>query len=81
VKLTTYLESLTPDARRDFARRCQTSLEYLRQVAAGIRTPKVQLAVAISRESGGMVPVQAVMPGVDWDYLREALQVPVERAA
>lgn len=78
--LTSYLESLKLDARRDFARRCGTSLEYLRQIAAGVRTPKAQLAVAISRESDGMVTCESLMPDLDWAYLRGA-PAPQEQAA
>ena len=70
MNLTEYLESLAVDARRAFARRCGTSLEYLRQIAAGIRTPKAQLAITISRESGGLVTCESLLPGIDWAYLR-----------
>lgn len=80
MNLTAYLESLPVDARREFARRCNTSLEYLRQIAAGLRTPKVQLAVAISRESGGQVSCESLMPDVDWRYLRQPV-APQEQAA
>jgi len=74
VELTVYLESLSVDARRELASRCGTSLEYLRQIAAGIRTPKVQLAIAISRESDGAVSCESLLPNVDWNYLRKLPQ-------
>jgi DNA-binding transcriptional regulator YdaS (Cro superfamily) len=80
VNLAAYLESLTVEERRAFARRCGTSLEYLRQLAAGIRTPKVGLAITISRESAGLVTCEALVPGVDWAYLRAA-PAAQERAA
>ena len=70
MNLTDYLESLNVAGRREFARRCGTSLEYLRQVASGLRKPKAQLAVTVSRESGGRVSVESLLPDVDWAYLR-----------
>jgi DNA-binding transcriptional regulator YdaS (Cro superfamily) len=68
--LKTYLESRTPQERRALAQRCGTSVDYLWQIANGLRTPKAALAVAISRESAGAVRCERLLPGVDWDYLR-----------
>lgn len=70
MNLTCYLDGLAADRRREFARRCGTSLEYLRQIASGARKPKAQLAVTISRESGGVVQCETLLPGLDWAYLR-----------
>lgn len=70
MRLGPYLDSLSVDERKAFARRCGTSLDYLRQISAEIRTPKAQLAVTISRESRGLVAVETLLPGVDWAYLR-----------
>lgn len=72
MRLGPYLDSLSVDERKAFARRCGTSLDYLRQIAAGIRTPKAQLAIAISRESGGIVSCEVLLPDLDWAYLRGA---------
>lgn len=72
MRLGPYLDSLSVDERKAFARRCGTSLDYLRQIAAEIRTPKAQLAIAISRESGGMVACEVLLPDLDWAYLRGA---------
>lgn len=78
MNLLDYLQSLDLDQRKTFAKRCDTSLDYLWQIANGIRTPKVQLAVSISRESGGKVPCEKLLPDVDWGYVRQHLE---ERAA
>lgn len=68
--LKAYLKSLTFEQRRDFAKRCGTSLDYLWQIANGVRTPKAALAVTISRESGGAVGCEGLLKGLDWEYLR-----------
>lgn len=65
-----YLKTLDAAARLDFATRCGTSVDYLQQIAYGQRKPKVQLAVAIERESAGGVRCETLLPDVDWAYLR-----------
>jgi DNA-binding transcriptional regulator YdaS (Cro superfamily) len=76
MRLTDYLKSLSAQERKDFADRCETSLDYLWQVANGVRTPKTKLAVAITRESAGRVPCAMLLQDVDWDYLRQHLMEP-----
>lgn len=76
--LRNHLESLAAAERTAFADRCDTSLDYLWQIANGIRTPKVQLAVRISKESAGSVTCEELLPAVDWNYIRESL-APEER--
>jgi DNA-binding transcriptional regulator YdaS (Cro superfamily) len=70
MKLHDYMLSLDREQRIDFAARCQSSVEYLMQIAYGYRTPKAQLAVSIERESAGAVPCEELLPDVDWKYLR-----------
>lgn len=70
ITLAEYLSSLAAAERLSFAQRCRTSTDYLGHVAAGRRTPKVDLAVAIERESGGRVLCETLLPNVDWAYLR-----------
>ena len=72
--LLDYLKTLSAQQRKNFAARCGTSVDYLWQIANGVRTPKAQLAVDISRESGGAVLCSALLPGVDWAYLRSHLE-------
>ncbi|WP_167760118.1 hypothetical protein [Paraburkholderia pallida] len=48
-KLLAYLNSLSPDAQRDFARRCGTTIGYLRKaISAG---QKLGLELCIKRMS------------------------------
>lgn len=65
-----FLKALPAAARADFAARCGTSVDYLFQIAYGNRKPKAALAVAIERETEGKVRCEALLPDVDWAYLR-----------
>lgn len=75
--LLDYLKSLDATARAALAAACGTSVDYLFQIGYGKRQPKVQLAVAIERESAGQVTCELLLPDVDWKYLRGAQQVAV----
>lgn len=70
MKLSTYLDKLNPVDQQTFAKRCGTSVDYLKQIASGTRRPGAKLAVDIERESLGAVPVEELLPEVDWAYLR-----------
>ena len=70
MSLLEYLKSLTKEQRAAFAKRCDTSVEYLYQIAYGNRSPKVELAVEIERESEKVVTCERLLPDVDWAYLR-----------
>jgi DNA-binding transcriptional regulator YdaS (Cro superfamily) len=69
--LDEYLKTLTLEQRGTFAKKCGTSLSYLKHVASGIRTPKAALTVNIERETGGLVSCETLCPDVDWSYLRQ----------
>lgn len=73
--LLAYINSLTPEAREDFAARCKTTIAYLRKnISTGQRLGE-SLCIAIERESGGVVPVEATRPDVDWAFLRGTAKV------
>lgn len=60
-----YLKSLPDEAaRRDFAKRCKTTLPYLMQVAGGFRAGSPALAKRIAKESDGRVPKHRSRPDV-----------------
>lgn len=69
--LLAYLKSLDKSEREDFARRCNSSVDYLSQIGYGNRTPKADLAVRIEKESGQGVTCEELLPGVDWAYVRK----------
>lgn len=69
--LKSYLSGLEPADRDRFAERCGTTIGHLRNVAYGCRTASEALAIAIDRESGGVVTCEESRPDVDWAYLRQ----------
>lgn len=72
-ELLAYLNSLAPDGQRDFARRCGTTIGYLRKaISVGQRLGE-SLCINIDRESGGAVRCEDLAPAVDWAYLRRGL--------
>ena len=71
--LSSYLNSLhTKDAKENFAKKCKTSLGYLRLVTSGVRQCSATLAIAIDRESKGQVTCEELCPEADFAYLRNS---------
>lgn len=69
--LINYLKSLSTDkACEDFARRCGTSVGYLKLVMYGNRKCSATLAISIDRESNGSVRCDDLCPDADFDYVR-----------
>lgn len=69
-KLRAYLNGLTPDDQSAFAKRCGTSIGYLRKAISKGQKLGESTVIAIDRESGGGVPCESLRPDVDWAYLR-----------
>lgn len=65
-----YLQSLEPSERDAFARRCGTSIGYLRKAASAGQKLGESLCIAIERESRRSVLCEQIRPDVDWAYLR-----------
>lgn len=61
--------SMSNDQRQSLARRCKTTVGHLRNVVYG-KDCGEKLAIAIDRETGGMVRCEELRPDVDWAYLR-----------
>lgn len=72
MKLRTYFIGLTTQERVEFAKRCGTSVQHIKNIAYGNGTPPCgeSLAINIERESGGAVRCETLRPDVDWEYLR-----------
>ena len=68
--LKTYLEQLPMGGRRKFAERCGASDAFIRQISIGIRNCPGWLAVAIDRETDGVVSAESLDPKTDWAYIR-----------
>lgn len=72
-KLLAYLNSLQCEEREAFARRCGTSVGYLRKAGSVKQQLSEGLCLRIYAESAGKVGLEDLRPGVDWQYLRDAL--------
>jgi len=82
--LRSYLKTLTPSEQSRFAKRCRTSVGYIRKVLsmedAGKRFGE-SLVIAFERESDGAVPCERMRPDVDWAYLRGSALSTTKRKA
>jgi DNA-binding transcriptional regulator YdaS (Cro superfamily) len=70
MKLLDYLNDLPVAAQRLFAKRCGTSIGYLRQIGYGHRKCPAELAINIERESSRAVVCEELRPTADWLYIR-----------
>lgn len=81
----TYFLKLSPEQRLALANACTTSIGHLRNIAYGQKPCGEKLAIAIDRESFGVVPCEELRPDVDWGYLRgnvrNALPIALESGA
>ncbi len=68
--LRAFLKSLSPAERTKFARRCGTTVGYLRKATYVRSKIGGDLAVAIDRESCGAVRLEDLRPDIDWTYVR-----------
>lgn len=72
-KLLKYLNQLETAEQTAFAQRCGTTVGYLRKACSIKQQLSEGMCLRIFAESGGEVQPSDIRPGVDWDYLREAL--------
>lgn len=68
MELKSYLRGVPIDEREEFARRCGTTLNFLRLVAYRNKTPNAELCIGIARETRGAVPVTELRPDLDWAW-------------
>lgn len=55
-----YWEDLSPESKRSFAKRCNTTYNYLIQVAHGHRQPSAALSRVIRKQSGDVVRLSSL---------------------
>lgn len=81
-KLRAYLKSLsTSDAQEAFARKCGTTLNYLRKAMSKGARMDVGLVEKIVVESGFTVPPEELRDDVDWTvFVMETVANPRPRA-
>ena len=69
--LADYLNSLpNKEAKEQFAKKCGSTLGYLRLVVNKFRFCSATLAIALDRESHGKVSCDELCPNADFEYLR-----------
>ena len=68
--LLEYLNSLPAADQAAFAKRCGTTVGYLRKAVSVGQRLRAEVCINIERESGGRVRCEALRPEVDWEYLR-----------
>ena len=69
-KLRAYLNSMTPAQQDEFARRCGTTIGYLRKAISAGQQLGESICINIDRESAGHVRCEELAADVDWAYLR-----------
>lgn len=71
-KLRAYLNSLSTDDQYFFARRCGTTIGYLRKALSVGATRRLgtDICIALERESKGAVRCEDLRPDVNWEYVR-----------
>ena len=69
--LRAYLNALSPDEQAEFARRCETTIGYLRKALSKGGRLGESLCINLERESAGALRCEDLRPeGVDWAYIR-----------
>lgn len=77
-KLREYLNSLSPVQQAAFARRCGTTIGYLRKALSKGGRLGESLCIEVERESSAVVRVEDLRPtGVDWAYIRNSRPAPL----
>ena len=62
MNLKSYLRTLKKERKAEFAGRCGCTLQHLKFVGYGAKTCSDGLALAVERESGGLVTVAELRP-------------------
>lgn len=69
-KLLAHLNALDPTDQQAFAKRCGTSVGYIRKAVSIGQKFGESLAIAIERETAGAVTCEELRPDVDWAFIR-----------
>lgn len=72
MNLLEFIKALDKQALQTLAGRCDTTPGQLKQVAYGHRRANAALAIALDRETLGLVPCEETRPDIDWAYLRNS---------
>lgn len=80
-ELRKYINGLSVVEQDAFARRCGTTVGYLRKACSTGQSIGERIAINIDRESAGKVRCDILRPDVDWAYLRATPQPTTKPAA
>jgi DNA-binding transcriptional regulator YdaS (Cro superfamily) len=67
--LRQYIDSL-PGRQGELARRLGITPGFVSQWISGVRPIPIQQAIAIERETAGVVTVEELRPDIDWSVIR-----------
>lgn len=70
--LLDFIKPLDKNALLSLARQCGTTPGQLKQVAYGNRRANASLAIALDRETEGVIKCEETRPDIDWAYLRNS---------
>lgn len=70
ISLKQYFSELNEKEKNSFAKSCLTTVGHIKQIMYGYRKCNPILAIAIDRESNGVVSCDDLCPDADFDYLR-----------
>lgn len=70
MNLRTYILGLDRESLDALAKRCQTSIGQLKQVAYGNRRASAGLAVSLERETSGVITCEQLREDIDWAFVR-----------
>ena len=70
MNLRTYLNSLPVAEQNEFAKKCGTTLGYVRKALSTGQNFREGLCIKFERESLRQVTCEELRPDVDWGYLR-----------
>lgn len=70
--LLDHIKPLDKTALERLAQQCGTTPGQLKQVAYGNRRASASLAIALDRETEGVIRCEETRPDIDWAYLRNS---------
>jgi DNA-binding transcriptional regulator YdaS (Cro superfamily) len=72
--LRAYLSSLSTEEQAAYAKRCKTSVGYLRKAISQGQRLSADLCINLDRESARAVRFEDLRPEADWDYVRRTTE-------
>lgn len=70
MKLRSFINSMRPQEQIEFAKRCGTTIGYLRKAISKGQAFGADICVEIEKNSHGAVTCEELRPDIDWAYIR-----------